>query len=267
MRIGIAGDWHGQLNAVKRASEFFSDEKIDKIIQVGDYGLFGNMAGKMFNDSVQGLVQQAGQTIYITPGNHEDWDYINSMSPGDDGWCAVRPNVLLAPRGLRWNWGERTFVSLGGAPSVDRTWRLAAERQSGPRTHWWPEEAITDEDVDRVIEGGYADVMITHDAPIIPQIRRVIDKNPHGFNESDRMYALDGARRLHRAAHGVKPALLFHGHYHFPVAAIKRWSSVDTGFFSTRDILGTTRIIGLDMETRPNSLAILDTEDMSVETF
>ena len=66
--------------------------------------------------------------------------------------------------GSVWQWGGRTFGALGGAVSPDR-------REPSVRHYRWPEEEITEEDLDRLAVnsdaefGGRLDVLFTHDAP------------------------------------------------------------------------------------------------------
>ena len=117
----------------------------------------------------------------------------------------------MLPRGYRFELEGRTFVSLGGAPSVD-----LADRSHG--NDWWPEEMITDDDVAGVVEGGYADVMLAHDAPLAPcEVDRVAYLRSHnewGWPDRALAHARVGAERMHDAFLGVAPKLFVHGHYH-----------------------------------------------------
>lgn len=58
----------------------------------------------------------------------------------------------------RWELGGRSFVALGGAPSVNR--HLLTEG-----VDWWPSEVIGEAHVQSTVAGGAADVMLTHDSP------------------------------------------------------------------------------------------------------
>lgn len=247
-KIGVLGDTHGNTSWALYALNKFHREGITKIIQVGDFGLYDTQSGHGFLKRLNLLASQYGQTIYVTPGNHEDYDYINKLeeSTVEPGWLHVRSNILVAPRGHRWEWDEKSFVSLGGAPSVDRAWRVAVQ---GPkRTHWWAEEAITPEDVALTIAGGYADVMVGHDAPFAPSIQERIKGNPHGFRKDDLDYAYAGRVLMDEAFVGVKPKVFLHGHYHFPV------------FETVNDAL----IAGLNCDGSNYSLGALDTDTLDV---
>jgi hypothetical protein len=264
--IGLLGDTHMDWIATRDAIGRFAEAGISKVIQVGDFGFYGHEMGQSFLDLVDRHLMRNGMAFYITPGNHEDYGYLETLTETtDDGWIICRPGILVTPRGHRWEWESRSFVSLGGAPSVDRQWRVAA--QTADHRYWWSQEAITREDVDQVKAGGYADVMIGHDAPIIPEIDDRIRSNPHGFAEEDLIYADQGRKLYHEAARAVMPKLLFAGHYHFPVDTIKHWASMDTGYFSTRDIVGTSRVIVLDCNGHSHSLATLDLETLEPKVW
>ena len=77
---------------------------------------------------------------------------------------------------------------------------------------------ITPEDVEAVVAGGYADVMLTHDAPLAPyeadQVAHIRTHNECGWPDRAFAYARVGAERMHDAFLGVAPRLFAHGHYH-----------------------------------------------------
>lgn len=271
MKIGIMGDTHGSTNWVKGyALGKFKREGIQTIIQVGDFGIWPGERGGLFAKAVNAELKKNDQEIIVVPGNHEDWTKINSLPEYDDGFLSFRDNIRVAPRGHRWEMDGKTFVGLGGAPSVDRQWRLhgmkisladwktseemLAGRGAGLRDKqlWWPEEQITEEDVAKTIAGGYADVFVAHDAPHgVQTIETRIAGNPMGFWEGDLAYAEVGRERMTRAFEGVKPKLFLHGHYHFPV----------------NETVGETHVVGLATDTANGSLGALDTEDLSVEIW
>ncbi len=217
MRIGLLGDVHGRIGWFRYAIDKFKREGIDTIVQLGDFGLGDPfMYGKTLKSLNNALVRN-GITFYVVPGNHENYDFIDSIPVEADGWQHLKSNILLAPRGHRWEWDGISFVALGGAPSVDRTWRIANELFSKTKS-WFPGEAITPEDVAKVSAGGYADVMIGHDAPGgVVEIQRNIGGNPHGFKGVDILYAAEGRDLMTQAFRAVAPKFFFHGHYHFLV--------------------------------------------------
>lgn len=64
-------------------------------------------------------------------------------------------HVTLLPRSHRWEMGGRSFVALGGAPSVNRL-------KLTEGIDWWPSEVIQEEHVEATIAGGHAEVMLAH---------------------------------------------------------------------------------------------------------
>jgi hypothetical protein len=279
-KIGVLGDLHGRDGWLTRtAIPFYKANGISKIVQVGDFGIWPGGSGHSFAKRVNAELEAADMTIYVTPGNHDDYDQINDVPVQENGWQYYRDRILLAPRGHRWEWEGRSFVSLGGAPSVDRTWRLEDMGIGGingyvenpedaelPRRgkSWWPEEMITREDVDRTVAGGYADIMIGHDAPIIEGIDSRISGNPHGFNPRDLHYAAQGRALMHEAAAGVMPKLFFAGHYHFFVDEVKTWYETDTGYVSGGAELGETRVIVWDTDYTHRSVGWVDLDTLDV---
>lgn len=206
------GDTHGNYSWLMYALGKFNREGVTTILQLGDFGIWPGERAKGVIHQVGLSLRNYKQTMYVVPGNHEDYSQIAGVPMADDGWQHFHDRILLAPRGHRWEWDGMSFVALGGAPSVDRTLRLA---KNWP---WWAEEAITQEDVDKVVAGGYADVMVCHDAPIgIQGIEKEIEHNPHGFADEDLVYASEGRELLTQAFHGVAPKIFLHGHYHFLV--------------------------------------------------
>lgn len=256
MKIGLLGDTHGNYGWLMYALNKFNREGITTILQLGDFGIWPGENSAQVMKRVNLLLQNYKQTLYVVPGNHEDYDQIKAVPVAEDGWQHFQENILLAPRGLRWTWDDMTFVALGGAPSVDRHMRL----NSGKGKIWWEEEAITEEDVQKVIAGGYADVMVCHDAPMgIQVINQRIAGNPGGFKEWDLEYAEEGRAVLTKAFKAVAPSLLLHGHYHFLVT---EHLNVQRG-----EQWHQCQVLGLSKDLSNFSLGSLDTETREAQAW
>lgn len=218
MIVATAGDWHGQRAWAAARLEDLGERGIDVVLHVGDFGLWPGPAGKVYLRTVDEVCARYGIALLVTAGNHDDWSRLtarwdNPKNRNGDG--SLRPlyltdHIAFLPRGHRWDMGGRTFVSLGGAPSVDFEFR--------PKGNWWPEEMMSQGDVDRTVAGGYADVFISHDAPgppwCVPQVEEVLRTNPMGWSDRALDYATIGRERITDAFLGVAPRLLVHGHYH-----------------------------------------------------
>lgn len=143
--------------------------------------------------------------------------------------------------------GGRSFVALGGAPSVNRM-RLTEG------ISWWPTEVITEEHVSATISGGHAEVMLTHDSPGPPYctgpVSDVMANNPNDWPDSILAYAADGIDKVTRAVVGVRPLLLAHGHFHVAGEASVRLpgSPHDTTIWSlaANGDEGNVRLLDLD---------------------
>lgn len=153
-RIAICGDLQGNIpwiRTISRATKVLAPD-IDTVIQAGDWWAD--------HPDVDEAFQEAGITRVISVlGNHEPWGAISPLlahRPGE----AIRISTLqwLLPRPYRLDVGGRSVLCLGGATSIDRQYRTQG-------IDWWPEEAITDRQVEMAKAGGPADIMITHESP------------------------------------------------------------------------------------------------------
>ena len=263
-RVGILGDTHGNTAAIRFMLWSMHKMGIQKVIHVGDFGIYSDNNGMKFASKVNKYAQEFAITLIVVPGNHENWRIINEMVGEDrENLAAYRSNIFIAPRGYRWEWDGMSFLALGGAPSVDRIQRLAWETARKPNNankYWYAEEQITRADVDYTVAGGYADVMIGHDAPHgIQGIERVIKGNPHGFHPADLLYAEEGRLLMTEAFRGVGPSLFFHGHYHTPVNEYIQRPNGEWG--------EETHVIGLDCEFNNYSMAIIDTQSRTARNI
>lgn len=250
-RIGIAGDWHGDIPWIIAALKQFKKEGITEIYHVGDFGFWPGRDGQKFLKTVTRQLALYGQQIYVTPGNHEDYPQMNAVDVSVDGLAWITDRIAIMPRGFRWAVGETTFVSLGGAPSINYE-DLAAG------ISWWPEEAVTMGDVYRLGEGGHADIMITHDAPNgIPLLDALMSANRKDWSANGLQYADQGRSLMDQAVSIVKPEILFHGHYHYDYiqdVILKDWD----GEFSMK-------AVGTGRNRRQNNIMVFDVETRSME--
>lgn len=217
--VAVAGDWHGDGVWANARLQSLGSRGIDIVVHVGDFGIWPGNTGKRYLRTVDAACGAHGISLLVVPGNHEDWGRLTTLWAGPKRrgpHGAALPlyltdHIAILPRGWRWEMGGRTFVALGGAPSLDRAWRTEGR-------DWWPQEQIAPDDVARTVAGGYADVMVTHDAPgppwCTPQVASILATNPMGWPDTSLAYASIGRERVTEAFLGVKPRLVVHGHYH-----------------------------------------------------
>jgi len=256
VQVGLLGDVHGNRNWLLRAIGVFSRTGVDTIVQVGDLGIFPHGDDERTFDLAERDLAKAGITLLVAPGNHEDYDQIEALTPRPDGWLEYREHVLLAPRGLRTTLGDRSVLWLGGAGSVDRSWRLREEARENAEYRrygsskrlkiWWERETLTDADVERAIAGGSVDLMVCHDAPApVDGIARLTTRDT---DQEDLDLANESTRQLTHGVDSVQPKLLVHGHHHVRVEST----------------YGSTLIRGLGTDGSTDALALLDLETLDV---
>lgn len=219
MQIVAAGDLHGDVRAGTDLIRYAEELKIQHIIQVGDFGYWPHFKdGVEFLDALNCEARRANVILWWLDGNHENFDAIESAIkhyPKDDhGRVSVRTNVRYCSRGASWSWAGKRFMTVGGAVSVDREGRLEREKTHGvPRTLWWPQEQLTEEELEFAIarargdagRGKPIDYLFTHDcptnAPFRGRLKEDLDSQAH-------------RQKMDRLGKEVKPRLWFHGHMH-----------------------------------------------------
>jgi hypothetical protein len=213
MIVGLLGDVEGDLDwTVARLRTIGDRGDVSTVLQLGDlrFGMGPDPDGYLA--AVEAACAEEDLRLWCIGGNHENWALLDKM------WAAspttplpLADHVTMVPRGHRFELDGRSFVALGGAPSINVT-RLTEG------VDWWPTEVIEEADVERTVAGGAADVMLTHDSPGPPwctaPVAEIIEGNPWGWPDSSLAYAREGIDRVQRAVLGVAPRLLVHGHFH-----------------------------------------------------
>ena len=242
--VAFAGDWHGNAPWGKLVLERLGERGITKLYHVGDFGLWPNGYGYMH--TINRAAEENGVEIWVTPGNHEDWSVLTEAfkrNPNEAvALTKMTSNIKWCPPGLRWEDQGVSFVSLGGAASIDRSWRKEGKT-------WWPEEFISLHDVARTVAGGYADIMLTHDAPL-PGIRAVqeIANTPGNWRNDDLLYAHQGREVLTRAWDAVKPRFTVHGHFHVYGFELGEYDGRELNICSLAKECDRGNVVTLDLE-------------------
>lgn len=193
MTVLFVGDLHGSLEDAERACQHAYALGIHHLVQVGDWGFL--WPGHDKATELRGILQNYGVVMRFIDGNHDDHLRLRSG-------IVDYQSLKYMPRGSTWTDDGARYLFLGGAPSIDH-------RSRTPGASWWPEETITQEDVDRCLAVGPIDVMVTHDAPIIPV----------GFSDDvgSEWFRIAGPASRAAVAAVVdhhRPQLLVHGHWH-----------------------------------------------------
>lgn len=251
-RVAVAGDWHGSrvwvqsvLASIRRA-----DAEVRDVLHVGDFGLWPADTNL---DAVDYWAERTGLRLWVTPGNHDDWDQLEAPF-GRGDVARVSEWVTFLPRGFRFTVGDRTAVSFGGAASHDRAWRRT---QRSKHPIWWPQEIATDAEVAAAVGGGSADLLVTHDVPttVLPAVAAVLDRRNGEDAPEDAAYVHASARQIDAVRAAVRPLLHVHGHTH-----VHEIGDVDTDH-------GPVRTLALTNERRHGNIAFLDADTLDVRTL
>ena len=254
MKLLLAGDTHGSTYHMNNVFAHACRVEADVIFQLGDFG-FGwsaSVAGvDDFTHDVSQLTERTGVPCYWLPGNHEGYwalaALLARLEPEADGTFQTAPGVFYVPRGTMLEWDGIRFLCCGGATSVDRDYRKPGES-------WWPEEMLTEEDVQKCIAAtkeNPADVLLSHDFPF--EIT-VVDRHlaPH-WGERAQADTIASRQRVSRILDASGARYAYHGHLH-----LKYDESMKT--ISGRDV----EVHGLDCDGTPMSTStlLLDTETL-----
>jgi hypothetical protein len=216
MRILLAGDTHGDIDHCQYLIRTALAKDCDRVFVLGDFGFWAHTErGVKFLDQLNEYASGLDVPVYFLDGNHDKTSLLMERHGDlrdDEGFVIVRPHVLYSPRGHRWTWDHAGFITLGGAYSVDKDWRLQQEEmyfdEYPPESLWFPEEEMSDEDMDAILQedSSPVDVMLAHDKPR--------SSNPK-WNRKDYLECLPNQDRLQRAMRVLRPRAYFHGHLHY----------------------------------------------------
>lgn len=242
-KLLILGDTHGNMHHLQKAANIARRNKVDQIIQVGDFGFLFD-ENKL--QSVTNVLSQGGGIPLIWfDGNHENFDMLADLgaTPQDGEPTQLTELVTYSPRGYVWDFDGIKTMTLGGAFSIDKDWRE-------PHITWWAQEMITEGDIRRACDKGKVDLLLTHDAPQLPP-KLDLYMQKMGFDVGG--YKTDKDSRNNRLAvtavmQAVRPSLVIHGHFHY------RYN----------DMLMDTPVVGLHRDkSGSKSWVILDMEEFA----
>jgi hypothetical protein len=246
-RVAVAGDWHANTMWVQSILPALHSAAPDvrTVLHAGDFGFLPGRTGKGFLNAVDAQCAASGiEQILVTPGNHDDWDRLNARFAARPGHpIRLTDAVWALPRGFRFALGGRTFLSFGGAASLDFAYRRA-------RGTWWPAEMPTAEHVAATVDGGPVEVLVTHEAVDggTSKVEAVLVSNPMDWDEDSLAYSRASRRLISTLWVGVEPKLLFHGHLH--AADCVR-------------LANGQRIVSLGCDRQRKNIGVLDLADLA----
>lgn len=214
--VMLLGDTHANTDWTVSMIEAAAGMRVDLILQLGDFGYWPmQMDGAEFLASVETALAEHDMFLWFIDGNHEDHHHLLQV-PVDrtTGRRPVSAHVEHLPRGFRWTWAGRRWVAAGGAVSMDVHFRQE-------EVTWFPEEELTDVEVDAIVSDGPADVLVSHDAPFGTPF--LYSRYRQSLHPSERnvgwpvaaLHSSDAHQgRLLRLVEGLGVRQVFHGHHH-----------------------------------------------------
>ena len=169
MRYFVTGDTHGGFRRILEFCEKYGTTIEDIMIICGDAGI--NYFCDYRDEQLKKLLATLPITLFCVHGNHEERPFnLNYATKEWNGglvyWEEQFPNLLFAKDGEVYNIGGKTAMTIGGAYSVDKPYRLARG------LHWFESELPTDEMKDFIWNqlekcDWKVDYMFTHTVPVV----------------------------------------------------------------------------------------------------
>lgn len=201
--IGVFGDWHGDAQWARLAFSSAARKNASTLLHVGDFPLDWPGRGRgRFEDRLNRFLAANGQTLIVSPGNHDCIERIDRLNIEGDGLITWRSNIKVLPKGGRTVIGGLTVAGLGGAYSVDREFRTEGK-------DLFSDEEPTAAQAEQLIAGGPVDILITHDAPLGVPVESGFDLPPDIVERADRTRIL-----LRDVVERLQPRHVFCGHWH-----------------------------------------------------
>lgn len=219
--VMISGDWHGNTAWALKEIKRIKRKNANLILHLGDFGFWmrADDTEKEYLDELEKLLEKLDVDIFVTLGNHEDWFWFtgqwsskeNQDENGSPKPIAVRPHIIALPKVYKFFLNGKSFLSVGGAVSVDRKYRKLD-------VSWFKEEEITEIDTLKAIELGPVDFMLTHESPQTHHstyaVKEILVYGGDWIPEYEKAISSLSREKISRIFQAVKPEILFHGHMH-----------------------------------------------------
>ncbi|KRC61176.1 hypothetical protein ASE14_09615 [Agromyces sp. Root81] len=245
--VAVAGDWHGNVSWVQRAIPALARQHpgVRTILHLGDLGIWSGERPPGFLGTLDYWCARSGiDRVLLTPGNHDDWALLDAAFAARPSHAVpLSDHVWALPRGLRFELDGRSFLSFGGAASMDFEARV-------PGRDWWLQETPTDAEASYAMSGGGVDVLLTHDCVDGGTLEAAEEMKRGHWGAEAQAYSAAARARVTSVWEGVCPRILAHGHMH-----VKGERQLDDG----------RRIYSLANEFRAGNLAVLDLRTLNWE--
>lgn len=140
--IYLTGDTHGAMSINKLGKLNKIATKDDFVIILGDFGLiFNDPQTKEEKYWLKWLHDKKFTTLFVD-GNHENFDLLRTYPLIEKFNGTVRKindKLFQLERGQIYTIENKTFLTMGGANSIDKDYRLQYEHKHGKKI-WWQQE-------------------------------------------------------------------------------------------------------------------------------
>ena len=200
----ICGDWHQNMQYVTLLLDELGYYGTTTIIHVGDIGFMGRYRDRYIN-KLDELLTSKGIMLYFIEGNHEDYNWLGTLSIDDNNLGHVTNRIKHLPRGSQYLIQDKNYTFIGGGVSVDQNIRIKDK-------DWWAEEEVTPTQLVQYKQLAKTDVLVTHDGPsscTLPLPQTFFD--PFLIHKSNLHRNI-----LEEIREALQPSIIVFGHYHLP---------------------------------------------------
>ena len=181
-KIFVCGDTHGRSQDTKKLnSRNFPEQKEltkeDVVIQLGDFGWVWYYSFENNKEQEYWLdwFAKKNYTLAIVLGNHENYDIIEKL-PWIEKWgnqvqvlSRKVGEIYFLKRGAIYEINGRTILTIGGAYSIDKSFRALG-------VSWWSQEELSREEIDNCLNeieqsDKQFDYILTHTCPPILSLK------------------------------------------------------------------------------------------------
>lgn len=214
-RLGIIGDTHANPRWLNHVLDDLARRSVTHAIILGDFGYWPrNGQGRVFLAETMNTARSRNIMLGWLDGNHEDHDELQTLSLDEHRQHALGTHLVYLGRGARVVFAGQRIVVAGGAVSVDRNYRVAGN-------DWFAAEELTDEQVERIVADGPADVLLSHDAPFgVRTLFGPYQQDKPAWQRktpwpTSALIASDAhQKRMARLVDGLGVHTVLHGHHH-----------------------------------------------------
>lgn len=244
-QVAIVGDWHSnKLYAIKNLRCMIG--KVKTIFHVGDFNISQTAQGMDFLETIDEILWKNEIFLYITLGNHDDYDYVDTLEFDEYGCKILSRNIRIFPRPYLFTLGKESVVSFGGSSTANL--RFAIEGKN-----WWKAEEITHADILKVEQLPVADIVLSHEAPANIKYLDMHFEQMEEFSDSLNLERINESReKISIIMNHLQPNKLFHGHHHVKYIENK-------SFLNDENYSYNVKVYGLNRETHAGNVGFYNT--------